>query len=88
MDYPYNTSLIDCGYWHSCALLDDNIIKCWGYNNYGQCNVPDSIQGKVVSIERGHYSCAVLDDNTVYCNSLDSSGQCVSLEEPKVIRKN
>ena len=38
------------GYEHSIVLLKDNNVKCWGRNKYGQCDVPDSIQGKVVSI--------------------------------------
>ncbi len=24
------------GVYHSCAVLDDDVIKCWGYNNFGQ----------------------------------------------------
>jgi alpha-tubulin suppressor-like RCC1 family protein len=27
---------ISAGYNHSCALLDNASVKCWGYNNYGQ----------------------------------------------------
>lgn len=29
------------GDWHSCALLDDNSIKCWGYNYAGQLGLGD-----------------------------------------------
>jgi alpha-tubulin suppressor-like RCC1 family protein len=29
------------GYAHSCALLDDDTIKCWGYNGYGQLGLGD-----------------------------------------------
>jgi alpha-tubulin suppressor-like RCC1 family protein len=39
---------IECGYAHYCAILNDNRIVCWGNNMYGQCNVPDSVQGNVI----------------------------------------
>jgi alpha-tubulin suppressor-like RCC1 family protein len=29
------------GYQHSCALLDDHTVKCWGYNGNGQLGVGD-----------------------------------------------
>ncbi len=31
--YP---TVIALGYWHSCAILDDGKVKCWGANTYGQ----------------------------------------------------
>ena len=27
---------VSAGYWHTCALLDNNAVVCWGYNQYGQ----------------------------------------------------
>jgi alpha-tubulin suppressor-like RCC1 family protein len=30
---------IAAGYWHSCALLDNASVKCWGRNNYGQLGI-------------------------------------------------
>ena len=72
-----NHKNLACGWEHSIALLQDNTVKCWGNNNYGQCNVPDSIQGKVISIECGEYhSVALLNDNTVVCWGDNSNGQC------------
>jgi alpha-tubulin suppressor-like RCC1 family protein len=29
------------GSMHTCAILDDDTIKCWGPNQYGQCGVGD-----------------------------------------------
>jgi alpha-tubulin suppressor-like RCC1 family protein len=68
---------ISCGFKHSCALLNDGTVKCWGNNSDGQCNVPDFIQGKVVSIECGkNHSCALLNDNTIRCWGTNSYGAC------------
>src|SRR5690606_12679669 len=30
------------GYNHTCAILDDNTVKCWGYNNSGQLGYGDT----------------------------------------------
>ena len=27
---------ISCGFNHNCAILDNDTVKCWGYNQYGQ----------------------------------------------------
>jgi alpha-tubulin suppressor-like RCC1 family protein len=27
---------ISAGKYHTCAILDDASVKCWGYNNHGQ----------------------------------------------------
>ncbi len=32
---------ISTGRYHSCALLDNNKVKCWGENNYGQLGLGD-----------------------------------------------
>jgi alpha-tubulin suppressor-like RCC1 family protein len=34
---------IDAGHYHTCALLDNLTMKCWGYNNEGQLGQEDRI---------------------------------------------
>ena len=65
---------------HSCALLDNGSITCWGLNNYGQlgentttnrlipvyAQLPDSSSAVSVSVGP-HSSCAILENSSLYC---------------------
>merc|ERR1712216_479500 len=33
---------VSCGHRHTCAVLSDNTLKCWGHNDYGQLGLDDS----------------------------------------------
>ncbi|MFN3202883.1 MAG: fibrinogen-like YCDxxxxGGGW domain-containing protein [Bradymonadia bacterium] len=33
---PHTAQMVAAGYLNSCAVLEDERVKCWGYNNYGQ----------------------------------------------------
>ncbi|MBI4668472.1 MAG: hypothetical protein HY747_04695, partial [Elusimicrobia bacterium] len=35
-------STITAGGYHTCALLDDNTVKCWGGNQYGSLGLGDT----------------------------------------------
>lgn len=37
-----SATAIALGYAHSCALLDDGEVKCWGFNNHGQLGLGDT----------------------------------------------
>ena len=78
---------ISVGYTHTCAVLTDKRIKCWGQNNHGQvgllcrqefCSepvyVPDLYDAVKVTTGVSH-SCALLTDATVRCWGLNSNGQ-------------
>ena len=65
---------------HICAILDNNSLKCWGYNRYGQLGdgtnsdksspatvyLGDGRTAKAVSTGDSH-TCAILDDNSLKC---------------------
>ena len=36
---------VSAGSSHTCAILDDDTLKCWGYNNWGQLGYGDKRQG-------------------------------------------
>lgn len=74
------------GYAHSCALISDGTIKCWGLNNYGQIgignttnqNTPVTVSGisTAIKITAGNYhTCAVLSNGNVQCWGQNSTGQ-------------
>ena len=78
---------ISAGWAHTCAILDNGLVSCWGANNDGQLgdgsgddsSVPISTtlpSGRtVVAIAGGHtHNCVILDDGTVRCSGYGSDG--------------
>jgi len=45
---------ISAGEAHTCAILDDKSVKCWGYNNYGQLGLGDTNNRGAKSGEMGN----------------------------------
>jgi alpha-tubulin suppressor-like RCC1 family protein len=75
---------------HTCALLDNDTIKCWGLNSNGQLGYGDtssrtSPPDAIVNLGAGRaakrvvagasHTCALLDDDTIKCWGINSSGQ-------------
>ena len=67
---------IATGYWHTCALLNDNSIRCWGSNNTGQLGIDSQTTAqspRTVDLGEGQsaqgiflgkeHTCAILNDN-------------------------
>ncbi|HIE75210.1 MAG TPA: hypothetical protein EYP93_03140, partial [Gammaproteobacteria bacterium] len=79
---------IATGYYHTCAVLDDASLKCWGYGNNGELgdgstsssNTPTSVTfdagRSVLAIAHGSaHTCAMLDNMSVQCWGSNSAGQ-------------
>ena len=79
---PEGRSAIDLsvGAYHSCAVLDNFSITCWGWNEYGQigdnstthAHSPVFVQlpngSKAIDVDAGeHHTCAVLENGSVNC---------------------
>jgi hypothetical protein len=72
---------------HSCALLGDGRVKCWGLNDQGQLgtgntenqNIPTLVNGlsaEVTALSLGDdFSCALLKEGQVSCWGRNSNGQ-------------
>jgi len=79
---------ISSGSYHTCAILDNGSVSCWGFGGYGQLgnggnsnqNTPQTINlglGRTaVSISAGGaITCAVLDDASITCWGSNQVGQ-------------
>jgi len=72
---------VSIGAFHTCAVLDDATLRCWGYNWQGQLGLGDAGSGtertsptevtgitSVASVSLGQtHSCAMKEDKSVYC---------------------
>lgn len=55
---------IQAGIYHTCALLDNNKVKCWGYGNYGQLGIGIRTNISDVPTETGdNINSVLLDEN-------------------------
>ena len=81
-----SASAVAVGHQHTCALLGDGTVQCWGFNSYGSLGngtfefslQPVSVLGitNAVAIAAGGYnSCALLSDGTVQCWGSNMEGQ-------------
>jgi len=80
-------SAITAGAEHTCVLLGDGTVACWGANRFGQLgdgtttsrDAPAAVQGfdrRVVALEAGdHFTCALLERGSVACWGWNDVGQ-------------
>ena len=89
--FAYANDKAATGAHHSCAILDNGDLKCWGSDQYGQLgdggsntntNAPSSTAidlgtGRTaVAVSAGQsHTCAILDNGDVKCWGSDSLGQ-------------
>ncbi len=77
------------GMYHTCALLSNDQVKCWGENGYGQLgydDTTDSTSPRITTVNLGagtptdiyafgFNSCAKFSDNRVKCWGRNNAGQ-------------
>ena len=82
---------IGAGYSHTCALLDNGSIGCWGHNDNGEfgdgttSTTNEYFNARYVSLPQyrtaitlevgDDHSCAILDDNSTWCWGTNFDGQ-------------
>jgi alpha-tubulin suppressor-like RCC1 family protein len=84
---PAEVLAVSCGGGHTCALLKNSEIWCWGDDSKGQLgssavsslsDVPVKVDGEhnwmTVSVGRMH-TCAISDDTGVWCWGMGDAGQ-------------
>ena len=81
------TISVDAGKVHTCTVLSDGAVKCWGRNNDGQLgdgtnadkfnpiSVPGITNAISVTASGGNHTCAVLSDGTIKCWGSDYYGE-------------
>ncbi len=79
---------IALGMFSTCAILNDDKVKCWGATHDGNIgdqpgemgdalpviNLGDNYSAKQISLMYAH-RCVILDDNTVKCWGINYGGQ-------------
>ena len=76
---------------HTCALLENGTLKCWGRNNKGQLglgdtndrSIPATVEvGTDLTVKSvsagGEHTCALLSDDSIKCWGEGSTGQLLS----------
>lgn len=80
---------VSAGHQHTCAVLDNDSIKCWGENYFGSLGIGTTVDaylpGASVNLGAGRsamavtaggdHTCALLDNSSVKCWGLNFNGQ-------------
>ena len=69
---------IDAAYEHTCAILDDDSVKCWGAWHGGNTPVTVDLGNNrtvVTIVTESNHSCAILNDDSLRCWGENGFGQ-------------
>ncbi|HIF46549.1 MAG TPA: hypothetical protein EYQ73_07170, partial [Candidatus Poseidoniales archaeon] len=85
----FTNTTLSSGNGHTCAILDNGSVSCWGYNSDGQLGDGTTTdrhsptqtlslgtgRTAVAISSGGYHTCAILDDGTVSCWGNNGAGQ-------------
>ena len=67
---------VAAGEYHWLGLKQDGSIVAWGYNDYGQCNIPSSNTGFIAISAGGFHSLGLKQDGSIVAWGHNGYGQC------------
>ena len=73
--------VISSGSYHTCVVLFDGQVACWGDNQHGQCDAPTDIVFSQVSAGWSHTCGLERDTGAAVCWGLDVHGEATPPEE-------
>ena len=87
-NFPANSSFIaiSMGFHHSCGIIDNNDLYCWGRNNHGQLGIgtqedinyptPQFVDSNVIAVSTGNdHACALYESQNIKCWGNNGQGQ-------------
>ena len=69
---------VEAGWEHTCGLLTDGAVACWGWNDEGQADAPGGRFSAVAA--GGEHSCGLRTDGTLICWGDDEYGKSAAPE--------
>ena len=70
---------VNAGWFHTCGVMTDGAVACWGSNEDGDGNVVGQAtppEGEFASVSAGWFhTCGVMTDGAVVCWGSEGDGQ-------------